>query len=1018
MKKYIKAVIFVAIFVASFGAAVGQHSVVDPAFNLQVQSSVYGPKWVNAVQATQDGKLLALGSFNTYNRTPVGKLVRLNSNGSLDTTFNNQTVTAANEMETSAIILVQSDGKIVLKNGGLVAGGQPPKSLIRLNADGTFDATFNFSQNAFIFRIYMDSLGRFVLIGDITTPQGVRRVVRLNSDGSLDTTFNFTLPAGTTLQNMVLQGDRPIVATDTSNNRRIYRLSEDGSEDPTFTPLTGIQISLGGVQPGNKILYSMDTSLLRLNENGGNDDTFQPINLSQVAGSGQMKFTSDGKIVFIGQGSPATFKRFLANGAVDPSFTPYTTTAFASYTIQSDSSMVMGDGIPFQPSGANNFLRLTPGGTVDPTFNVGGTGFQNVQPGIIQAIETYTNGKVLLAGKFDMINDTARHRIVRLNADSSVDNTFQVNTTSGSGNYFVIIRDVYQIRLQADGKIIVSGYFDYFLNGQMKQNFVRLNADGSIDASFNLTHPIPDFSQIILGGQNRFATYSDGKLMVGTSRSGTVGPIGPIKLTQGGDRELAFNSIFQNTSSSIYFDDVAILPDGKIIASGSYTLPSNPFKSFVVRFNTDGGVEPTFAYSEENGRLKSRMVLLPSGKILISKYAHGGGSAKVQRLNSDGTIDNSFNTLLISDATAKINALLVLPTGKIFVGGKFTISVNGQTARNLLQLDDDGAFEPTIYNLNEEVLCLAVDSEGRVLVGGGFTVIGANGSGATRAYVARLTDSNTLFDYDGDGKADISVFRPSENKWYILQSSNSSLVERVFAVAGDIPTPADYDGDGKTDVAVYRPSSGDWWYLSSINNAQINVHWGQAGDIPRPSDFDGDGKTDFVVYRPSNNVWYRLGSSGATSITEFGIAEDKPLIGDFDGDGKRDLSVFRPSTGDWWYAASGSGGQFVQTHWGQTGDIPAPADYDGDGKTDPAVFRPSNGGWYILNSGNGSFTIKAFGIAGDKPVSSDYDGDGKADIAVFRPSTGIWYLLQTTAGSAAAQWGTATDIPTEGSYVP
>ena len=1014
MKKNLRSVVFLALLTALSGNVLGQHSVVDPAFNLQVESSVYGIKWVNHIRALPDDKLLVLGGFNTYNRVPVGKLVRLNPDGSLDTTFNNQTVTAALDMELGSVILIQPDGKIVLKCGGLVAGGRTARQLVRLNADGSFDPSFDSSLTSFIFRMYVDSLGRFVMLGDFTTPQGARRVIRLNNDGSLDNTFNFTLAAGTTIQNMVLQGDRPIVLTETGSNRTIYRLNEDGSADPSFTAFTGTSVSLGGVQPGNKIVYGVGNNMLRLNENGGNDDTFQSTDIGGQIGGYVSRFSNDGKIVTITTSSPATFRRFSANGGADPSFTPYTTTWFSSFTIQSNNSIVMGDGIPFQPSGANNFLRLTPAGAFDPTFNTGGTGFTTLQPGVIQAIDTYANGKVLLAGKFDFISAVSRYRIARLNADSTIDTSFQINTTSGSGNYFSVIRDIYQIRVQADGKVILSGWFDYVLNGQTKQNFVRLNADGSIDATFNLTHQIPDFSQILLGGQNRFATYGDGGLMVGTSRSGTAGPIGPIKLTQGGDRDLAFNSIFQNTSSSIYFDDLAILPDGKIIASGSYALPSNAFKSFVVRFNTDGTVEPTFSYSEESGRLRSRMVLLPNGKILISKF---GGGAKVQRLNSDGTIDNTFSTLLISDANAKINALLVLPSGKIFVGGKFTMTVNGQQARNLLQLSENGGFESTIYNINDEVLCLAADSEGRVLVGGGFTVIGANGSGATRAYVARLT-SPARFDYDGDGRADISVFRASENKWYILRSSNFSVMERVFAIGGDIPTPADYDGDGITDVAIFRPSTGDWWYLSSINNAQINVRWGQAGDIPRPSDFDRDGKTDFVVYRPSNSIWYRLGTTGASSVTPFGVAEDKPLVGDFDGDGKSDPSVFRPSTGDWWYAASGSGGAFIQVHWGQTGDIPAPADYDGDAKTDFAVFRPSDGGWYIYNSANGSFTTIAFGVNGDRPVAGDYDGDGKADIAVFRPSTGVWYLLRTTAGSAAAQWGIATDVPTEAAFVP
>ncbi len=296
------------------------------------------------------------------------------------------------------------------------------------------------------------------------------------------------------------------------------------------------------------------------------------------------------------------------------------------------------------------------------------------------------------------------------------------------------------------------------------------------------------------------------------------------------------------------------------------------------------------------------------------------------------------------------------------------------------------------------------------------TVTISNPISVTANFSPQTFPQRAFFDFDGDNKSDVSVFRPLENKWYVLRSSDSQVMQTVFAVAGDIPAPADYDGDGKTDIAIFRPTSGDWWYLSSLSGAQVNVRWGQAGDIPRQSDIDGDGKTDFVVYRPSNSVWHALSSTGQTSILAFGIAEDKPLIGDFVGDGKSDPAVFRPSTGDWWYAGSSSG-QFAVVHWGVSGDLPAPGDYDGDGKTDFVVFRPTDGGWYILYS-TGSYTIATFGTVGDKPVAADYDGDGKVDIAVFRPSTGTWYLLQTTAGFGAVQWGASTDIPVPNSFLP
>lgn len=272
------------------------------------------------------------------------------------------------------------------------------------------------------------------------------------------------------------------------------------------------------------------------------------------------------------------------------------------------------------------------------------------------------------------------------------------------------------------------------------------------------------------------------------------------------------------------------------------------------------------------------------------------------------------------------------------------------------------------------------------------------------------------FDFDGDGKSDISVFRPSTNVWYDFQSSNSQVTEQIFGLSGDIITPADFDGDGKTDLGVFRPSSGDWWFKSSITGVFSTVHWGANGDIPRPSDFDGDDEADYIIFRPSNNFWYRLGSTGAVSITQFGLSGDKPLTGDFDGDGKSDLTIFRPSPGDWWWQSSIDNVQRA-THWGTSTDVPAAGDYDGDNKTDFAVYRPSNGTWYIFNSSDFSYTIINFGLAEDKPVPADYDGDGKVDIAVFRPSTGVWYLLRSTAGFMAMQFGISTDIPTPNAYI-
>lgn len=297
----------------------------------------------------------------------------------------------------------------------------------------------------------------------------------------------------------------------------------------------------------------------------------------------------------------------------------------------------------------------------------------------------------------------------------------------------------------------------------------------------------------------------------------------------------------------------------------------------------------------------------------------------------------------------------------------------------------------------------------------------SNPNNTVGAYTLAISTNNQsnprrAFDFDGDGKADVSVFRPSNSGWYLNQSTNGFRGVQ-FGLSDDKLAPADFDGDGKTDIAVFRPSTGGWYWLNSSNGSFSAVGFGTNGDLPVPADYDGDGKADLTVFRPSNGYWYRINSSNSSfSATQFGISEDKPTIGDFDGDGKADLAVFRPSTGGW-YRLNSSNGQFYGVQFGISEDKPTPADFDGDGKTDISVFRPSNGAWYRLNSNDGSFTAAAFGIAEDKPVAADYDGDGKADIAVFRPSNGNWYLLRSTAGFAAVQFGISEDRPTPNAFV-
>ncbi len=270
-----------------------------------------------------------------------------------------------------------------------------------------------------------------------------------------------------------------------------------------------------------------------------------------------------------------------------------------------------------------------------------------------------------------------------------------------------------------------------------------------------------------------------------------------------------------------------------------------------------------------------------------------------------------------------------------------------------------------------------------------------------------------LFDYDGDGRSDLSVRRPADNIWYLLRST-TGYTGQQFGEAGDGMAPADYDGDLKADVAVFRPSNGTWYMIMSQSQTFQAFGWGADGDLPVPTDRDGDRKADLVLFRPSNNTWYTRFANGTFAATVFGEAGDKPMLGDFDGDGIGDIALFRPSDNNW-YIVKSSLGFFVQT-WGEAGDIPVTGDFDGDGATDQAVFRPSTGQWFLSRTTAG-FSSQNWGEAGDIPVAADYDGDSKADVAVFRPSNGTWYIVGSLSGQAVQQFGQNGDVPTQSSFI-
>jgi hypothetical protein len=203
---------------------------------------------------------------------------------------------------------------------------------------------------------------------------------------------------------------------------------------------------------------------------------------------------------------------------------------------------------------------------------------------------------------------------------------------------------------------------------------------------------------------------------------------------------------------------------------------------------------------------------------------------------------------------------------------------------------------------------------------------GYSGGGSKAWGSQALGDVPMLSDIDGDGADDLVVWRASTGTWYWLTSSS----EYDYAVAGavqwgsrtfgDVPMLGDLDGDGRADLVVWRATNGTWYWLSSSSGyayaSARAVQWGNSalGDQPLIGDFDGDHRSDLAVWRASTGLWYWLLSStgyayAAARSVQWGNQSlgDRPYLVDMDGDGKADPCVWRTSTSTWYWLNSSMG---------------------------------------------------------------------------------------------------------------
>jgi len=837
----------------------------DPSFNPM------GPNGtISAIVLQSDGNFIIAGGFSLIDGSPRSRIARLLQNGSLDTSFDPGTGVNG----TIYSLALQSNGKIVAGGSFDTYNGTSRKGILRVNSDGSLDTLFDpgTGVNGAIYSLALQSDGKIIAVGSFTAFQGLEanRIIRLNTDGSRD--FSFLVGSGTNnlVLSTVIQSDGKILIGGQFTTYRsesaylIARLNNDGTRDLSFTAsvasagntLNPSYIKSVQIQPDSKILIAghfggasgiARKNIARLNINGTLDTSFnlQYYEFGATLAEVQQPATlirPDGKIVLLGG-----LRLVDSAGKPDNSFIP-TIGSGANETVlsietQSDQKIIISGEFDRYNGVARNYIaRLQTDGTLDSSFDPGAGADSAINVTAIQP-----DGKIIIGGGFKTYDGAGRNRIARVNSDGSLDALFDPGIgANGSVN---------TITLQPDGKIIIGGNFTTY-NGSPRNRIARIYSDGSLDPSFD---PGIGASGSILST----SLQSDGKIIVGGDfhSYAAISRNYIARLNTDGSLDISFD--VQNG-----FDykvlATAIQPDGKILVGGYFFFYySGKVARKIVRLNTDGMKDLSFnpggagaytvgfplellSYPEES--YVHAIEVEADGKIVISgRFLHYNTTeaGNLVRLEADGTIDNSFTP----GGGPYTKALAIQDDRKIIFGGDFRITngsnFNTRIARKHSKSAQTITFNSIPTKLNSDPA---------------FSLTATASSGLPVSYMSSNTSVATIsgntVSIIGVGTTTITASQVGDFDFYAATPVDQTLtVTKLDQIITFSALPSKVYGDPSFNLAATASSGLPVSYVSS--NTSVATVSGSTINIV------GVGSTIITASQAGNFDYYP-----ATSVTQ------------------------------------------------------------------------------------------------------------------------------------------------------